>query len=462
METLTSSTGLSATQRRRRRRKLAGGQERRKKARKLAGGRAVASDSNSEPLVTNPQLEDDPNQMGIGSSDGRAAIGAGDVLHPSVYLAVNRGNWLSSEGFYFPLHKVEVASDDDGSSSRGEAPLASHVTNIETGAGFKTIVSVKSRWIVSVGGNPSRTVIFDTKTAEVITGPDLVAAKSSPVVMAVEYRLYALSATARFEEGPDFTPWFEVLDLSKAMDAEGNLGLLDLCSWEAMPSPPFFARELPKAVDLPPPKSVGDILPPIITVGSYVVVGQYLAEEWHKVDDTCLPFYGAATQLGHSGRVFLGLSRKNGSVSAYRICASPSSGRSAMAGLPAKDGALKLSITVFSLKTKAHERISIGDGHYFTSLDGTCFSTLFDSLDGRICHRKYSKITREFYSTMLGARLRTYQIESESLELLEATDEEKLLAVEPEITVSIQREHDFRIFSAHGFNRTPIAFVASI
>ncbi|KAF8700396.1 hypothetical protein HU200_034331 [Digitaria exilis] len=513
METLVSSTSLPASEgkgrrrkprklaegrvetegkgHRRKVRKLAGehgeaeGKGRRRKVRKLGGGPAVDSHGNSEPPVTDPQQED-PNQMGVGGSEDQL-IGAGETQHPSVYITVNRGRWFSCTGRYYPLHKVKVASDDV-STSRG-APVASHVTTMTSDIGFKTFVSVRSRWFVGVGGNPGHTVIFDTKTAEVISGPKPVTPKLCPVVTTVGYRVYALSVTAQFEEGPDFTPWFEVLDLSKAMDTKGNLNLclLKHCSWEALPSPPFFACKLPTAEDC--------VMPHSITVVSYVVVEHYIvlsvigepkphgfirsrphmatyafdtrSEEWHKVDDTCLPFYGAATKLGHSSRIFLGLCQKNRPVNAYRICVSPSGGSSAMAGLSnlsGKDGAPKLSITVFPVETKALEEIRPERACYNLSFNGTRFSTLLDVLGNGGCHMKFCKEDiDEFYSVMLNAKLKTNRIENESLALLETEDEEKLLAVKPEIVVSSKPEQTFGICRAPapGFCPTPDAFVAS-
>ncbi|OEL27508.1 hypothetical protein BAE44_0011473 [Dichanthelium oligosanthes] len=286
METIRSSTGLSAT---------AGKRCRRKKVRKLTeGGGVEASHGESGALV---QLED-PN-----GSEGR---------DPSVYLAVCGVYWFNGSGYY-PLHKADVASSSSGdSSSSPRAHAASRVANLRTDVGCKTFVTLQSRWIVCVGGDPGGTVIFDTETAKVTLGPTLVAAKLFPVVAAVGYRVYALSMTPDFIKEPDFVPWFEVLDLSKAVDAEGDLTLLDRCSWEALPCPLCYPRKLPTADYL---------TPPIFTVTSYVVVGHYIiltlyepgktygvrfnpeefhkvtygfdteSEEWHKVDDdACLPW----------------------------------------------------------------------------------------------------------------------------------------------------------------------------
>nr|CAB3454458.1 unnamed protein product [Digitaria exilis] len=270
METLaSSSTDLSSTEgkgRRRKARKLAGGQGetegkgRRRKIRKLAGGQGETEGKGRRRKA---------RKLAGGRACEERAMGAGEAQaqHPSVYLTVNRGLWFTSTCGCFPLHKVEISSDAL-SSSRG-AHVASLVASMKTDIGFKSFVSVGSRWIVGVGGNPGRTFFFDTKTGELIAGPNLVTPKLYPVVTAVGFRVYALSVTAQFEEGPDFTPWFEVLDLSKAMAVEGNLSLLDHCSWEAMPPPPFFACKLPTAEDYV-------MQPPIITVVSYVVVEHYI------------------------------------------------------------------------------------------------------------------------------------------------------------------------------------------
>lgn len=46
------------------------------------------------------------------------------------------------------------------------------------------------------------------------------------------------------------------------------------------------------------------------------------------VDNTYLPFFVPATPHGHSGRIFLGLSQKNGPINVYRISVLTSSGSS--------------------------------------------------------------------------------------------------------------------------------------
>ncbi|CAO2188093.1 unnamed protein product [Urochloa humidicola] len=161
-----------------------------------AGGGGVASD---------PQLED-PNQMGIGdtllSSTGLSATlvkrrrgedpgpaGGEEVAsdpplenpNPSVYLGVSRGYWFPGSGYY-PLHKVDVASSD---SSSPRAAAASRVANVKTDVYCKSFLTLQSRWIIGVGGDPGGTVIFDSKTGKVISGPKLVAPKLFPVVAAV-------------------------------------------------------------------------------------------------------------------------------------------------------------------------------------------------------------------------------------------------------------------------------------
>ncbi|RCV13272.1 hypothetical protein SETIT_2G333500v2 [Setaria italica] len=396
-------------------------------------------------------------------------IGGSESHDPSLYLAVSRGRWFSSVGCYYPLHKVEIAAASDESSQ--EAPAASRVANMRTDVGFKTFVSVQSRWIVGgVGGDPGATVIFDAKTAEAIPGPKPASAKLCPVVAAVGCRVYALSARAGFtEDSDDLTPWFEVLDLSKAMD-------------------------LPTAAEC--------LTPHVITVTANVVIGHYILLSVYEprtsnfqfsftsdsarrnitkspmhltprqkdgTRSTTGAYLSSAPPLSSAaGRVFLGLSRRNGPISAYRICVSTSSGSdtATMARVSdTDDGALKLSVTVtaFPLKTKADEQVRAGTGHYFASLDGACFHTSLHSLDGSKRCRKYCEKTGEFYSRMLDAKVRTYQIGSESLALLETPDEEKLLAVKPEIVISSQREQTFRISSAHGFYSPPIiAFAASM
>ncbi|CAO2175507.1 unnamed protein product [Urochloa humidicola] len=186
------------------------------------------------------------------------------------------------------------------------------------------------------------------------------------------------------------------------------------------------------------------------------------SEKWHKVGNTVLPFVGPATPHGHSGRIFLGLSGKDGSsINAYRISVATSSGSSAIAGGSDKCGALKLSITVFSVKTKSHEQVSADTWHCLISLGGACFSTLSYSLDSRRSHKKYCEVTREYYSRRLYAKLKTYQIESESLALLETPDEE-MLSVKTEIAIASHSEKAFKIFSGHGFNSPPIAFILSL
>nr|TKW35021.1 hypothetical protein SEVIR_2G343900v2 [Setaria viridis] len=391
METLPSSTGISAT----------AGKRRRRKVRKLSGGGAGASDVNSGPLVSNLQPED-PNQMGIGGSESH---------DPSLYLAVSRGRWFSSVGCYYPLHKVEIAAASDESSQ--EAPAASRVANMRTDVGFKTFVSVQSRWIVGVGGDPGATVIFDAKTAEAMPGPKPASAKLCPVVAAVGCRVYALSARAGFtEDSDDLTPWFELPTAAECLTPHvitvtanvviGHYILLSV--YEPRTSNfqfSFTSDSAPRNITKSPMH-----LTPSQKDGTRSTTGAYLS--------SAPPLSSAA------GRVFLGLSRRNGPISAYRICVSTSSGSdtATMARVSdTDDGALKLSVTVtaFPLKTKADEQV------------------------------------------------RTYQIGSESLALLETPDEEKLLAVKPEIVISSQREQTFRISSAHGFYSPPIiAFAASM
>lgn len=60
------------------------------------------------------------------------------------------------------------------------------------------------------------------------------------------------------------------------------------------------------------------------------------------VDNTYLPFFVPATPHGHSGRIFLGLSQKNGPINVYRISVLTSSGSSTVAGASDDGGSIKL------------------------------------------------------------------------------------------------------------------------
>lgn len=404
-----------------------------------------------QPFVSDPKLED-PEQVGIGCSQLQ-------VRDRFVYLAVCRRDWFASEPYY-PLYKVDI---DEPSPRR--VPKT-RVAKLRIDVGGTTFVSLQSRWIVGVGGVPGATVFYDNNKDRVIRGPQLVAAKTCPVVAAVGYRVYALCGRPSFIEDPNFVPWFEVLDLRDAVITEaaddGSLSL-DGCSWKALPNPLCFPGKLTPTEYM---------MPPIITVRSYVVVGRYILislnqfksctyafdteeHEWHIVAMERLPFVGSATPHGHSGCIFLGLSWENGPVSAYRICTEA-------AGLSRKGGALKLSITAFSVKSKEHgEQVDAVSGHYLMSLDRECFSTLTFALDNRKRSRTYDDTIDEFCPRKLFAKLITYQIGNPEI-LEETLNKEKPRAVMPEVAISSQRDQAFKISSDIGFSSPPIAFALSI
>ncbi|CAD6209232.1 unnamed protein product [Miscanthus lutarioriparius] len=441
-----SSSSLSAT----------AGIGRQSKVPKVGGG----AETYPQPFVSDPKPED-PDQMGIGGSQGRDR---------SVYLAACRRDWFASKPYY-PLYKVNVASDSDESSPWG-APAAgkTRVAKLRTYVGGKTFVSLQSRWIVGVGGYSGGIIIYDTNMDRVIRGPELVAAKVCPVVAAVGYRVYALCSRPSFVEDPNFVPWFEVLDLKDALITEAADGSLSLdgCSWKPLPSPLCFPGKL---------TPMDYIMPSIITVRSYVVVGRYILvslnppssgtyafdteeHEWHKVDKEHLPFVGSATPHRNSGCIFLALSRENGPVRTYRICVSASSSPSSVsteARLSHKGGALNLSITVFSVRSKEHEEVDAMSGHYLTSLDSKRFSTLTFELDNRKRSRTFDDTIGDFRPRKLFAKLMTYQIENP-----EILNEEKLRAVMPEVSISSQSEQIFKISSDIGFSSPTITFALSI
>jgi hypothetical protein len=419
-----------------------------------------------QPFVSDPNPEDAPDRLGIGGRN-----------HRSVYLAVCRRDWFSSKPYY-PLYKVDVASEsDEPSSPPAAAARKTRVAKLRTDAGGKTFVPLQSRWIVGVGGTPGGTVIYDTDKDRVIRGPELVAAKACPVVAAVGYRVYALSRRPNYIDDPDFVPWFEVLDLKDAVITEAVDGslILDGCSWEPLPTPLCFPGKLT-------PMEYS-IMPPIITVRSYVVVGRYMLvsldppssstyafdteeHEWHKIDDDHLPFVGSATPHGRSSCIFLGLSRESGPVSAYRICVSTASSSpssvSAEAGLSHKGSALKLSVNVLPIKSKDREDVGAMSGQYLTSLGREHFSTLTFKLDKRKRSMIYDETIDDFVPSKLFAKMITYQIANP--EILEAAlKEEKLQAVTmPEVAISSQLEQPFKIFSDIGFSSPPITFALSI
>ncbi|KQK02607.1 uncharacterized protein LOC112270903 [Brachypodium distachyon] len=422
----------------------------RNKYEKLDGGGTV-----STPLVVSDPHLGDLAQIGVSGSE---------ISSRSVYFAVCHRDWSACQ-ISSPLYKVDLAlsnSDSEDSEGSREPPgrvKLRRIATLETDIGGKTFISMESAgWIIGIGGsNPGGTIIFDTKDNKVIRGPKLIANKWCPVVAAVGYKIYALSRLPDFVEEPDFVPWFEVLDLSKATITETEEGLtLDACSWEALPYPLCFPCKLtPKAYRRPP----------FITVSSSVVVEPYIlislnqptncvyafdtnTGKWHKIDDEYLPFVGHATQLGHGSSIFLASSRENGPINAYDIHVSVSSPEN-ISSVADKGGALKLSITVFSIRNKHGEDVSAKKS-IITSLGKKHFCELL-SFEGCGRYLVYDKETKESYPGKLYVQLCTYQKESHALH-----------GETSEIVVSCQQELTSRIRSSCGFSSAPIVFALSI
>jgi hypothetical protein len=317
--------------------------------------------------------------------------------------------------------------------------------SLEVAPGGKTFAAVRSRrraWIVGVGGTSGDTVIFDTETRKVICGPILNSAKWNPILTAVGDRVYAMSSSPSWILDPDFPPWFEVLDLSKArvVTDVADRYHLDGCSWSVLPIPSCLPWELS-------PFEYHYKLPMVIVM-SYVVVGPYIllsfneawgthafdtnSRVWHKVHDERLPFSGCATPQGSS--IFLGLSKKDGHVNGYHIGVANSG----------KDSALKLSITMLPVRCKDHE---VDAGPCFSSLDNGRFCSFrFLVDDSRMTpHQEYSVL----FPRQARVNLTIHQIDN--LPLLEAS-EETLRAGKSEITISSHWKQAFKITnSSHGF-----------
>uniref|UniRef100_A0A0D3HI33 Uncharacterized protein n=1 Tax=Oryza barthii TaxID=65489 RepID=A0A0D3HI33_9ORYZ len=138
--------------------------------------------------------------------------------------------------------------------------------------------------------------------------------------------------------------------------------------------------------------------------------------KWHKVDNKKLPFTGCAAP---HGSVFLGLSKDNGPINAYRINVTTSD----------KNHDPCVSIVVLPVKYMEHE---VDAGSCFFSLEDGLFCSLSFSLDS---NSVILSKNLDFFPTKAHVDLRTYQTENTSP--LEAP-EETLLAVKPEVTVCNQ------------------------
>ncbi|CAN6196520.1 unnamed protein product [Urochloa humidicola] len=314
-----------------------------------------------------------PRQIGHVSSCGTEP--------PSVYLVVGHGVTLPA----YSVVKVSPFSDGGGDDDDdAPIPIPRHLARLEAKHGM-SFVPVRSRhgpWIVGVGGNSPRdygpeTIVFDTKTQEVIAGPKLLSTKLHPVLLAVGSRIYALSRSPSVKGEVNFVPCFEVLDLSRAQVVDGHL--VD-CKWEQMPRPPFFPWELS-------PRQY--VFPPLVIVKSYVAVDSYIllsitgqmgtnlfnvkTEEWMKLDEQDLPFIGGAIR---HGPLFLGFSGYTRVITAYKIvvCANAAQNSSITEGRPS------MSIVEFPVVTDMETKEEVVGSGRLVSLGnhGFCSFTCSD------------------------------------------------------------------------------------
>nr|CAB3471882.1 unnamed protein product [Digitaria exilis] len=429
-----------------------------------ARDRQRRSRTSSEPSITDPQLEV-PDQMGnpeiVGGGDSDRADGdppmqdvnptgnVGDDLDEgiqgrSAYLVACHFDWASNPNPY-AVYKVSVATASPSRMKRRRKRLH-RITRLATVAGGKTFTSVRSvqrSWIIGVGGDAGDAVIFDTKTEEVIHGPSLNSAKWCPAMTAVGDKVYALSKTPSWVADPDFPPWFEVLDLSNAkVVTVADRSHLEGCSWSQLPHPPCFPWKI---------RPIGYTVPLIVILRSYVVIDRYILVsfnhpwgtyafdtssvdpyEWHKVGDERLPFIGNATP---HGSLFLGLSKDDGPINAYRINVTAS----------VKDQAPNLSITVLPVKYMGHELVA---GPCFFSLEDGCFCSFSFSLDSRSITLDPNDL--KLFPKVAHITITTYQTENPSSL---GVSEETLLPLKPEVLVCSQWEQAFKIScSSHGFS----------
>ncbi|XP_044346343.1 uncharacterized protein, partial [Triticum aestivum] len=283
----------------------------------------------------------------------RSPVPAAAVGPPSVYLVV--GHDVTRPAYsivkvnpFFPRRRAPI-------------PIPGHLVRLES-KHCMSFVAVRSRhgpWIVGVGGNAPidygpETIVFDTRTHQVIPGPKLVSTKLCPILLPVGDRIYALTRYPAMKGGINFVPWFQVLDLSQARVVSGRL--VD-CKWEQLPRPPCFPWELS-------PRHY--IFPPMVRVRSFVSVSSCIlvsmdeqkgthmfnleTQQWSKLDDKNLPFTGGAVP---HGPLFLGFSTAAKRIAAYNItvCATDSPSPSITAG------SLSLSITEFPVVDEAGEEV---------------------------------------------------------------------------------------------------------
>ncbi|CAN6204938.1 unnamed protein product [Urochloa humidicola] len=169
-----------------------------------------------------------------------------------------------------------------------------------------------------VGLGPGRTIVYDPKISKEVRAPRLAWPMTHPVLIPHgSSKLYALSRRPSIVQGPDFMPWFFVLDL-------------DLGAWIHLPPPPIFpCRVNPLEYrDRPEVRVVSYAL---VGDGSHILLSLQQdkgtgtcafdvdAKEWAMVDDKNLPSIGQAVPLG--GRRFVACSNNatGGAVAVYEI-----------------------------------------------------------------------------------------------------------------------------------------------
>jgi hypothetical protein len=255
--------------------------------------------------------------------------GQGDA--PPAYM-------LLAHGVVRPAYSVFKLDPYAGGGKRAAPSHDLARLKCKHGKSFVPVSSKHGAWIVSVSGSSTKslygpeTIVFDTETHAVLTGPNPGLTKQNPVLLAVGERIYALSerpsvngrVDACYDGRLDFLPWFEVLDLSNAKVVGGRL---TDCQWKPLPTPPFFpwGLNLEQYISR---TTTGFRVTSYASIGCYILVsihGQQATyafntdtEQWRTVDEkNSLPFFGRA--IPHGPELFLGVSRATRAINAYKI-----------------------------------------------------------------------------------------------------------------------------------------------
>uniref|UniRef100_A0ACD5W6Q9 Uncharacterized protein n=1 Tax=Avena sativa TaxID=4498 RepID=A0ACD5W6Q9_AVESA len=425
---------------------------------RLTGQRLAMSpqaDPNRRPLIRMKRKrrrpEDGDTSTGNTRSDHPPPLEVGNQQIPvkgvarSIYVVVSIWDTRPVYSLYkvdYPYHSC--SQTPTLKMQRRLHPVAS--LEMEGGKTFMSMQTRRRKWILVVGGRDS-TIIFDTDKEEVIHGPNLLNAKDSPKLVAVEDKVYALSTCPKVRGKQDFEPWFEVLDLSGARVVDGCL--VD-CSWKEVPSPPCFPCQL---------TAHEFFHPPMVIVQSYVVAGSYIllslrsnqhatyafdtiSAKWHKVHGSkSLPFIGRPTAQQHGGiaNLYLGESAQGNErwwsrarqgdpaiISAYAI----------KLGSCEKED-IELSITEFPIKSS--QTCNDVTGFHYSSLG----MGIFCSLDwkSRVRRSWDDDILKVHFSKKATITLKTYQMEDNSLQEDEPVKK---------IAISEQPEQAFKIRTKSG------------